>query len=282
MITNYKSKYPRHRLLALAFSFMTLLSFSSCTSYDEEDSAIISYLRINDLLENKILERYPPEFLSFKHVLADFTEHSLHKSNVDYIFSRTIEYLNLELGTYYDAEAAAEVMVSYMFEKTPVEKDLSSSLWSYLIYMSDIETIPSKAQNIETAELYTISELKAMYPEYKDVKLEGFAPVPMIETILNEPVMAMSTLTEDVNLLTMYLLSLAPTFESANIDYDEIIKANFGNGPLPEYADAGKIKELFGKLVSGENPMYKNDNDGFKKFVFDYFETDMFTGEDVD
>jgi hypothetical protein len=66
-----------------------------------------------------------------------------------------------------------------------------------------------------------------------------------------------------------------------DIDYVGIIKAHFPDG-IPDAVNINEVKATFHRLSSGESPIYKNDKQGFKNFANDYFETDMFSGEDGD
>ena len=45
--------------------------------------------------------------------------------------------------------------------------------------------------------------------------------------------------------------------------------------------DTEEIIKLFMQLSTSEDPSYSNDKEGFEKFANDYFETDIFNGEDL-
>ena len=51
--------------------------------------------------------------------------------------------------------------------------------------------------------------------------------------------------------------------------------------PAQEDIDTDGIIKLFMQLSTSEDPSYSNDKEGFEKFANDYFETDIFSGEDL-
>lgn len=63
-----------------------------------------------------------------------------------------------------------------------------------------------------------------------------------------------------------------------NIDYKGIIAAHF-DGSIPAFVNVNEVIATF-KQCTGKDGLYKNTSSGFKEFVFTYFETDEFTGED--
>ena len=65
---------------------------------------------------------------------------------------------------------------------------------------------------------------------------------------------------------------------SGNIDYKGIIAAHF-DGSIPADVNVNEVVAMFKRCI-GKDGLYKNTRSGFESFVVDYFETDMFTGED--
>ena len=65
-----------------------------------------------------------------------------------------------------------------------------------------------------------------------------------------------------------------------NPEYIKIIKSHLPD-PVPGDMDTEEIIKLFMQLSTSEDPSYSNDKEGFEKFANDYFETDIFNGEDL-
>ena len=63
-------------------------------------------------------------------------------------------------------------------------------------------------------------------------------------------------------------------------EYIKIIKSHLPD-PVPGDMDTEEIIKLFMQLSTSEDPSYSNDKEGFEKFANDYFETDIFNGEDL-
>ena len=181
-----------------------------------------------------------------------------------------------------------------------LEMDISVELWNYLS-LTYSEVIPSKAQNTEEGRYYSIAELKAKYPDYKEVEIEGFRPMELVNSVMSEKLFDWSMISNgEVNLRTLYVYYLAnrkfaddtkmeksaslppnsKTETKSKIDYVGIIKTHFPD-KIPNEVNVSEVKTTFQKLSSGENPMYTNDTQGFENFANDYFETDMFSGEDT-
>lgn len=271
--------------------FAGMLTLVSCTSYDEQDITIIAYLRINDLIEKNLSQSSQSELKKFA---EDYDDHQAARMS-DFLGIASAlgvnayandEYLNYNqtsiealYNRYYD-EAIQDFHVDLL------EAGVTSELWAYLnLLYADV--IPAKAQNVEEGRYYTISELKEKYPGYSDVELEDFSPMELINTVMNEKLFGPVLLSDgEVNLRTLYIyyIHYKEITEGMEEDIDDIgyltiIDSHFPDG-IPDDFDVDKIIELFQKLSTGDSPMYANDLTGFESFANDYFETDMFTGED--
>lgn len=177
-----------HKLINKFIGFFGLclscFLFASCGGFDEQDVTIIAYLKINDLLENKYsgnAEEVITENIGQALLLSDNWFESL-------MFANTIEKEidNMSLAD--------------------IEDEISQSLWEYVAACYPATTIPSKAQNTETGTYYSISELKALYPDYKEVELEDFIPMVLISRVDKEDVFDGLFGDGDGNLKTLYLL----------------------------------------------------------------------------
>lgn len=167
------------------FSLMlSCFLFASCGGYDEQDATIIAYLKINDLLENKYSE-------NAEEIITNALAQELLSS--DNYFETMVLIGVLEKGI--DNISLAEV-----------EANISETLWAYIAVCYTATTIPSKAQNTETGMYYSISELKAMYPDYKEVELEEFSPMVLISRVDKEDLFDDLSGSEDANLKTLYVL----------------------------------------------------------------------------
>ena len=158
--------------------------FASCGGYDDQDVTIISYLKINDLLENKYFE-------NAEEVITNNIGQALQLSDnwfESLMFANTVEKEidNISLAD--------------------IEAEISQSLWEYIAACYPATTIPSKAQNTETGTYYSISELKAMYPDYKEVELKDFSPMVLISRVEKEDVFDGLFGDGDGNLKTLYVL----------------------------------------------------------------------------
>lgn len=173
---------------------------TSCTTYDEQDATIVAYLKVNDLLEKQLSASADKEIDSFKEMygaqfISDFCG------------------LGLNFNSNYDEEIINSFSQRYIiakdcFDTVRLEADISAELWNYLTTLYS-ETVPPKAQNTETGRYYTISELKAKYPDYKDLEVEDFSPMELISTVMNEKLYEFSMIAQgDINLHTLYVYYL--------------------------------------------------------------------------
>lgn len=243
---------------------------TSCTTYDEQDATIVAYLKINDLLEKQLSESADMEINSFEEMygaqfISDFCG------------------LGLNFNSNYDEDIIKSFSQRYIiakdcFDTVRLEADISAELWNYLTTLYT-ETVPPKAQNAETGRYYTISELKAKYPDYKDLEIEDFSPMELISTVMNEKLYEFSMIAQgDINLHTLYVYYLTSK-NKPDINYAEIIKQS---GYTPEQSEVEHLVTVFSSLSTGNQPLYTHDEKGFRSFVTDYYETDMFSGEDAD
>jgi hypothetical protein len=260
--------------------------FSSCTFYDEEDTVIIAYLKINDILESRLSKTHHSEIEQFQ-----------EKSKA--VFGARL--LGFSIDYDYDGSVIKSFTKKYSTGKNQynielLEIGITSELWNYFD-QNYADAIPAKVQNVEEGRYYTISELKAKYPDYKTVEMEDFRPMELVNSIMNEKLFAWSMEAEgDVNLYTLYVYYLEyrqdkteaqepkQTSEitiNSKIDFNKALTAHFPEG-IPDGIDEKKIKATFKRLINGQNPLYTNDQQGFENFANDYFETDMFSGEDAE
>lgn len=269
---------------------------SSCNTYDKEDAVIIGVLKINDLIEKKLLPVCDAEIEKFDKDIEEYNE------SVDmYNFSNLLD-LGLSNGIKeldYDIDQINLMAEKYNtsennFNLEKLEIDLTTELWTYFnLTYSDI--IPAKAQNIQEGRYYTITELKEKYPDYNKVEVTDFRPMELISTVENEKLFDISMFSEgDINLRTLYIFYLykrkeLEEFEKAyetfksnyDIDYMGIIKEHCNEETLNNL-DTNGIMNIFYELSTQDNPAYEFNEKGFRKFVFDYFETDMYSGADVE
>lgn len=164
--------------------FLSCFLFASCGGYDEQDATIIAYLKINDLLENKYSENAGEEIsnaLAQELLTSDNYFETLMQIKA---FEKQIDNISQE----------------------DIEAEITETLWDYVANCYTATTIPSKAQNTETGTYYSISELKAMYPEYKEVELEDFIPMTLISIVNKEELFDTVIGGDDINLKTKYML----------------------------------------------------------------------------
>lgn len=270
------------------------MSFAGCSSYDEEDCTIIAYLKINDMLEEKLAGNSTNEVLEFMQAYSNATWENMFDYDEDAVKSFAEKYYDESTDT-------------YNVEK--LEAAITSELWTYL-NMNYSDPIPAKAQNPDEGRYYTITELKAKYPNYKDLEIEDFRPMELINSVMSEKLFDYSFISDgDVNLRTLYVFYLLcknaeknekavqngkPSEEvatddgkdvtagqndklSEGIDYRGIIASHF-DGSIPADVNVDEVVSTF-KRCTGKDGLYKNTRAGFESFVIDYFETDMFTGE---
>lgn len=266
----------------LFLSILAVASWTSCSFYDDEDATVIAYLKINDLLEEKLSKTAIEEIGRF----LDDCEHMSWTISSDYdenaINTFYQKYYNESVNTY---------------DEGALENDITAELWNYLIQTYS-ENIPAKAQNVQEGRYFTISELKEKYKDYKTVELDDFRPMELINIVMNEKLFDCTFISEgDVNLHTLYVFYLtcrlrendgaasnkesaeATNVKASDIPYRQIIETHFTNG-VPVELSIDEIISTFNKLSQGESPLYQNSRDGFEQFANDYFETDMFSGEE--
>lgn len=171
---------------------LSCLLFASCGGYDEQDVNIIAYLRINDLLESKY---------------SDNAEDEITQSVAQELISSD------DIFTTMMVMAAIEKEIDTL-SMEDIEAEISETLWLYFADCYRASDIPSKAQNTETGTYYTISELKAMYPEYKEVELVEFKPMVLISRVNREN---LNILGDDINLKTLYTLQ---SYKKQKMDAD--------------------------------------------------------------
>lgn len=191
-------------IFVLIVFFSTFLS--SCNKYDEQDATIIAYLRINDLLENKLTKTSRTEIQQLQKNYKDYNSALLAGSffgvNVNVSFNYDTDVIKAFNKKYTASDGKSLNLVQ-------IETDIVSELWNYLnLTYSDV--IPQKAQNVEEGRYYTIVELKEKYPDYKEVEIEGFSPMKLVNAVMNEKLFDWSMISEgDVNLRTLYVYYLA-------------------------------------------------------------------------
>lgn len=279
-------------------SIMAVLSsVLSCKSYDEQDVTIIAYLKVNDLIEQKLSQTCEAEISQFD---DDYSEH-VNLMSADFwgitdVFYDTFGYnahandpmlkyeanaINTFFANFYDEETKS-------FRMDKIEAQISSDLWDYMSALYS-DALPAKAQNIEEGRYYTISELKQKYPEYNEVEVIDFSPMQILNQIAGEKLFgAPSIKGKTLNLRTLYSYyiinkQLAESIDSEleTLKYRVVIDSHFPDG-IPDDLDIDTIISLYHKLSKGNDAMYTDDMAGFEKFANDYFETDMFTGEACD
>lgn len=270
--------------------------FSSCNMYDEEDVIIISVLKTNDLIEKKLLPVCDAEIEKLDKDIEEFNE-SVDMQNISNFlglgFSTKIKNLD------YDIDQINLMIEKYqtpenVYDLNKLEIDLTTELWTY-VNLTYNNIIPAKAQNIHEGRYFTITELKQKYPDYDKVEISDFRPMELISTVDNEKIFDISLLSEgDINLRTLYIFYLHNRKEqeelkkledivksNPDIDYIGIIEGHCNEETLKK-TNILEIINIFNKLSINNNPVYECNENGFKQFAFDYFETDMFRGEDID
>ncbi len=270
----------KRTLFTVVLCTLICATFVSCSDYDEEDVTIVGFLKINDLLENKLSKTCHSEITQLQDAIETYNANAFMGEFFGMSANMKFDY-NIDGITTFENRYTASDGVNLKHKQ--LEYDITSELWNYLTYIYSDE-IPSKAQDIEKGRYYTIAELKAQYPEYKELVIEEFSPMELINTVMREKLFDWSMLSRRrVNLRTLYVYYLANrvSAEESNIDYVAIIKRHFDNN-IPSSVNVEDVKTLFHKLTAGEDPMYENNTQGFRSFANDYFETDMFSGEDAD
>lgn len=288
--TNLLKRFAKNVFFA-SFVAMTTVS---CNPYDEQDVTIISFLKINDLLEQQLTPESDSAIDQYNQDVEDHEQMAsanllfslggvgdLFSDSDDPLMKYDQNSINYIFSTIYDSEKNSANM-------SLLENEITTELWNYINNLyTDI--IPAKAQNVEEGRYYTISELKKMYPKYAEVELEDFSPMNLINTVKNETFLGAVTFgNSNVNLRTLYIFYLyykdgtEPVESSADLSqYQEIIASYFPDG-IPDDLDVNKIMNTFQWLSTGEDPVYSNDLAGFKNFASEYFETDMFSGADTE
>ena len=271
------------------FSLLTVLASVSCSQnadstpatpqYDSEDSTIIAYLKVHDLLVKKFSEFSHRQIEHFKEVIGMQAFSSL--LNLDFTMSsipqkREIQYFFNKYKT------------DDTFYTEALETDISSELWAYFdqIYSDEI---PSKAQDGTVGRYYTISELKQKYPEYDEFNLEGFRPMELINTVINEDFFGASLYADgEFNLYTLYVyyveykpkVYISPgRTPYKDPEYVQMIIDHVGN---PTDVEVDSVLSVFYDMCSRKNSWYTNDTEGFKNFIIAYYETDLFSGADLE
>lgn len=272
------------------------MSFAGCSSYDEDDCTIIAYLKINDMLEKKLADNSVNDVLDFMQAYSTASWENMFDYNEDAVNSFAEKYYDESNDT---------------FNAEKLEAGITSELWNYL-NLNYTNAIPAKAQNPDEGRYYTITELKAKYPDYKELEIEDFRPMELINSVMSEKLFDYSFISEgDVNLRTLYVFYLLckkaeknatagqddkPSEEigadteknittkqndtpSEKIDYKRIIASHF-DGSIPANVNVNEVVSNFKRLSGDKDGLYENTQAGFEQFANDYFETDMFTGED--
>lgn len=62
-------------------------------------------------------------------------------------------------------------------------------------------------------------------------------------------------------------------------EYVQMIIDHVGN---PTDVEVDSVLSVFYDMCSRENPWYTNDTEGFKNFIIAYYETDLFSGADLE
>ena len=172
----------------MALAVVTAFALSGCNSYDEEDITIVGYLKVNDLLEQKIRSTCEKDIEKFEANMV------LQFLDIGYI-----DYDEDIVNTFYD-----EFFVDDKVDLEKLEQAIANELWEYL-NTNYTNAIPSKAQNINEGRYYTIEELRAKYPDYRDLEIEDFSPMELINSVMREDLFELSFISnDDVNLKTLY------------------------------------------------------------------------------
>lgn len=180
----------KNKLLILAMVLVAAVGFSGCTSYDEEDVTIVAYLKVNDLLEQKIQSTCERDIERFE---ANMGLRLLGIGYMDNDYDEDI------INAFYE-----EFFVNNEVDLEKLEQAIASELWEYL-NANYTDDIPSKAQNINEGRYYTIEELRAKYLDYRDLELEDFRPMELVNSVMREDLFELSFISnDDVNLKTLY------------------------------------------------------------------------------
>lgn len=82
-----------------------------------------------------------------------------------------------------------------------------------------------------------------------------------------------------------YTAPIAGSVKNASLNPEINVKKLVGDhfgGTVPPSVNIDELTDLFLNFSSGNSPLYQNNIDGFKSFINDYFETDIFSGADTD
>ena len=286
------------RLLSISVSAVAVLASTlSCKSYDEQDVTIVAYLKLNDLIEQKLSETCEAEISQFE---DDYSKHVAYMSadflGISDVFYGSFGYNASAHDPFrkYDANAVNSFFSNFYDEETEsflidkLEAQISSDLWDYMGNLYS-DALPAKAQNAEEGRYYTVSELKQKYPEYNELEVVDFSPMPLLNLISDEKLFGPASIEGNpVNLRTLYSYYIINKQLTESIDseldtlkYRVVIDSHFPDG-IPDDLDIDAVISLYQRLSKGKDAMYSDDMEGFEKFANDYFETDMFTGEACD
>ena len=291
-----KMQSVRH-LSVFVTAVAVLSSVLSCKSYDEQDVTIIAYLKVNDLIEQKLSQTCEAEISQFE---DDYSKHinltSLGLLGVTDVFYQTFGYnanaddpilkydvnaINTFFANFYDEETES-------FKSDQIEAQISSDLWDYMSALYS-DALPAKAQNVEEGRYYTITELKQKYPEYDEFNLEGFRPMELINTVINEDFFGASLYADgEFNLYTLYVyyVEYKPKvyISPGRTPYKdpEYVQMNIDHVGNPTDVEVDSVLSVFYDMCTRENPWYTNDTEGFKNFIIAYYETDLFSGADLE
>lgn len=264
----------------LQLFLLPLALFTSCSVYDEDDATIIAYLKINDLLESKLSKTNNDRLADFNQAVTKYNEAVSARA-----LSQFLDWgLNIPVEEFpYDEAIINAFNKKYYNEYTKscnlddLENDLSAELWAY-INTCYTNTIPAKAQNVEEGRYYTIPELKAKYPDYKEVEIEDFSPMEIIRIVENETLFGLSLISDgDINLNTLYTYYI-----NTKEQYLNIMASHFTEGIPADYDTDAIFRLFYAYSANGGDSPYTRDLGGFEAFANDYYETDMFSGEDCD
>lgn len=275
----------------MAIAICSTFIISSCNMYDEEDATIIAFLRINDLIEEKLNPVCFDEINKMNSEVNEYNKRLASASFGAFFGINTGSYGNYDLP--YDIDVMNTFNEKYKiigngYDLALLEQDVTSELWAYLnLTYSDI--IPAKAQNAQEGRYYTIKELKDKYPDYKEVELEDFSPMELLNTVTNEKLFELSMLSDgDVNLRTLYIFYLAykqipePALNEidSSIDYMSVIRQHLDEESIKQL-DLNEVIATFNRVSLGTGS-YDHNMAGFERFAMDYFQTDIFSGADIE
>ena len=190
----------RKKLVIMAWAVVAAFAFSGCTSYDEEDATIVAYLRVNDLLEQKIRNTCERDIEKFEaNIGLQLWSQLLSIEYIDNDYDIDI------VNTFYE-----DFFVDNKVDLEKLEQTIASELWEYL-NANYTDVIPSKAQNINEGRYYTIEELRAKYPDYRDLELEDFRPMELVNSVMRENLFELSFIYYiGVNISSHWLVSQIP------------------------------------------------------------------------